>query len=254
VRLSPINCGPRAYARRLRLPTDHYRSEVEFASYLDYAASSPEGRDEIGRTNVRPAKRHEQIGVIEYIVKFSAKLKTGFLTDAEALVNAEIYIPETRSAEEIAPDCTWRERWEARADWSAGKGCKWDEIRCAKEIKPIGDSRIREGSARTVADGAQVGSRGGNRARARRFGRCRAGAIKHVEWEPREGLEGPGRRPAAEKPPAPAAVAAATTNMVEPWDFPNYAADEAMSHVEIGRAVIVVRVERREEIWREAGV
>src|SRR5215471_3740394 len=70
------------------------RSEGEFGSYLNDAYSSLEGRDEIGRTNVNRA-RNEQIGVIENIVKFSAKLKAGLLSKAEALVNAEIDIPET---------------------------------------------------------------------------------------------------------------------------------------------------------------
>src|SRR5262245_47287835 len=104
MRLSPVNCEPRLYARRLRRPKiTGLRSEGELASYLDDAGSSLECRDEIGRTNVYSV-RHEQICMIEDIVKFSAKLKGGLLTDPEAFVNAEIKIPETRSAEEIAPD------------------------------------------------------------------------------------------------------------------------------------------------------
>src|SRR5262245_63049100 len=104
MRLSPVNCGPRIYARRLRRPKiTGLRSEDELASYLDDAGSSLESRDEIGRINIYSV-RHEQIGMIENIVKFSAKLKVGLLTEPEAFVNAEIKIPETRSAEEIAPD------------------------------------------------------------------------------------------------------------------------------------------------------
>ena len=183
--------------------------------------------------------------MIEDIVKFSANLKVGLLTDPDALVNAEIKIPETRSAEEIAPDRIGRERWE---------DCSWrssqSEAPRAEEIKPVGNSRVREGTARTVANSSQVDSRGDERARARRFGRQRAAAIKHVEREARKGLEDSGHRPAAEKPIAPATVAAATTS-VTIWEFPHEAADEAVPYVEIGWTVIVLRIERRERIRRE---
>src|SRR5262247_1225944 len=61
MRLSPVNCEPRLYARRLRRPKiTGLRSEDELASYLDDAGSSPEGRDEIGRINVHRV-RNEQI-------------------------------------------------------------------------------------------------------------------------------------------------------------------------------------------------
>src|SRR5262245_16601360 len=178
--------------------------------------------------------RHEQIVVIEDIVKFSAKLEVDILTDSEAFVNAEIKIPETRSAEEIAADCVGREGRETRAECSAGcSGSKQSEVRCGDEIEPVGNSRIRDGTALTVAEGAQVGSRSDERARARRFGRQRAGAIKHGEREACHGLEDSGHRPAAEKPPFPAAVAAAATAVEEIRDFPNEAADEAVPYVEI---------------------
>src|SRR6266545_2935379 len=204
------------------------RSEDELASYLDDAGSSLEGRDEIGRINVYSV-RHEQIGVIEDIVKFSSNLKVGLLTDPDAFVNAEIEIPETRSAEEIAPD----------GGQSGGEGREYrggrshSEVRCRDEIEPVGDSRIRDGTALPGADGAQIDSGGNKRARARRFGRQRSGAIKHGEREASHGLEDSGHRPAAEKPPTPAAVAAAATAVEEIRDFPHEAADEAVPYVEI---------------------
>src|SRR5215510_5675647 len=166
--------------------------------------------------------------MIEDIVKLSAKLKVDILTNPEAFVNAEIKIPETRSAEEIAPDRGQSgEGREYRGGRSHGEGCSWDEI------EPVGDSRIRDGTSLTGANVAQSGSRGDERARARRFGRRRAGAIEHVEAEARHGLEDSCLRPAAEKPPAPAAVAAAATTVEEIRDFPNEAADEAVPYVEI---------------------
>src|SRR5215510_1228005 len=165
--------------------------------------------------------------MIEDIVKFSANLNVDVLTDPEAFVNAEIKIPETRSAEEIAADRIGREGREYR------RGCSQSEARCRDEIEPVGESRIRYGTALTGADGVQVDSRGDERARARRFGRRRAAAIKHVEREARHRLEDSCHRPAAEKPPAPAAVAAAATTVEEIRDFPYEAPDEAVPYVEI---------------------
>jgi hypothetical protein len=92
VRLSPINCGPCAYARG---DYADLRSEGEFGSQLNDATSALEGRDEIGRTNVHPA-RHEQIGMIEDIVKFSAKT-----IELLALIHRSDILISTRNSTEI---------------------------------------------------------------------------------------------------------------------------------------------------------